>query len=401
MKVNFDILIIGGGAAGFFAAAEAGRQNPKASIAILEASNKVLSKVLISGGGRCNVTNRISQPEELARNYPRGHDFLVEPFRQFSSDHTQRWFTERGVRLKTEADGRVFPVSNKSTCIANTFISEVEKYGVDVRLKSRVNKICFLENGWQIETGTETYFTEKLVICSGSNSAIWSLCKSLGLDVTEPVPSLFTLHAQHELIRDHAGISFPESWVKLQKGQSQSGPLLITHQGLSGPAILKLSAWEAIRFYNENYKATLRVNWVGRTKEDLRNAIKKCQADHPKKHVHNIPLFNLSKRFWKRVCEVAQIPEQRNYAEIGKKQVARFEELLCDCPVEIYGKSTFKEEFVTAGGINLNEINPTDFSAKRFKGLYFAGEVLNIDAITGGFNFQAAWTGGYLIGNHI
>ena len=394
-------MIIGGGAAGFFAAAEAGKRKPKARIAILEASNKVLSKVLISGGGRCNVTNRISDPKELAKNYPRGYDFLTGPFNSFSSNDTQRWFTERGVALKIEEDGRVFPVSNKSTSIANTLTHEVTKYGVDVILKSRVTQIHEHNDGWAVTAGTESYRCEKLVVCSGSNNAIWEMCKNLGLDVIAPVPSLFTLHAKHELIHDHAGISFPESSVKISKGQPQSGPLLITHEGLSGPAVLKLSAWEAIRFHRENYKTTIRVNWIGQSKEDLRAAVKKCQADYPKKHVHNIPLFNLPKRFWKRVCELAQIPLERNYAEIGKKQIARFEELLCDCPIEVSGKSTFKEEFVTAGGINLNEIDPTDFSAKRFNGLYFAGEVLNIDAVTGGFNFQAAWTGGYLIGTHI
>jgi predicted Rossmann fold flavoprotein len=369
---------------------------------ILEGSNKVLSKVLISGGGRCNVTNQISEPEDLIQYYPRGHDVLLNPFKSFTSKDTQNWFTKNSVKLKTEDDGRVFPVSDDSRTIANALMYEVERLGIKVKYKSRAESFEQMGSQWKIETKDESFVTDVLVIATGGSPAIWTALEKIGLSVVPPVPSLFTFHCKHDLIEDLPGISFPNAIVTHHKsGIEQSGPILITHEGLSGPAVLKLSAWAARAFHELDYHFQITINWINLKPADIKSAFVQAQNDFPKKHVLSTPLLQIPKRFWTQLCRLSDIPENRNFVETGKKQIAKMTELLLRYTVDITGKSTNKDEFVTAGGVSVNEIDFASFKAKRYENLYLAGEVLNIDGVTGGFNFQAAWTGGYIIGQSL
>ncbi|MEZ4843028.1 MAG: NAD(P)/FAD-dependent oxidoreductase [Bacteroidia bacterium] len=390
---------MGGGAAGFFAAIHAAEKFPKAEIWIIEGSNKVLSKVLISGGGRCNVTNQIWQPAELAKNYPRGHIELVEPFQRFNSKHTVEWFERRGAKLKIEPDGRVFPVSNDSKTIADILVNEARRLGVKVLINQRVVDVKMHKNKWVVHTNTNAFESHSLAITTGSNLQMWNVLEKLGLQMVRPVPSLFSFHSSSQILRDLAGISLESVEVSLPKlGIKQQGAILITHEGLSGPAILKLSAWAARELAEAQYHFQLKINWLADfSEQDFALAIRQEQQLNPKKFVQKNPVLNIPKRFWQRLCELAEINEFRNYAEIGKKQVAKISELIFSAKVEIVGKSTNKDEFVTAGGVDLSEIDFTNFSSKKYPNLYLAGEVLNIDAITGGFNFQGAWTGGALM----
>lgn len=355
--------------------------------------------MLISGGGRCNVTNTISDPIELAKNYPRGYDQLTSCFQEFSTTDTKKWFESRGVRLKTEADGRVFPISDDSRTIANALQDAARQNNVDVILGRRAEDFVEKPDGWDIHTNQGVFHTDVLVITTGSSPSVWKLIKKLGLNTIEPVPSLFTFHCKSPIINQLPGISFPNATVSLIKTDiQQSGPILITHEGLSGPAILKLSAWAARELNERNYKGEIKVNWLSLKQQDIANAIRFEQESNPKKHVVNKPILQIPKRFWTNLCALCDIPEQRNFAEIGKKQIAKLTTHLLHTQININGKSTNKEEFVTAGGVDLEEMNLVNFQSKNHKNLYLAGEVLNIDAVTGGFNFQAAWTAGYLIG---
>ena len=394
--------MVGGGAAGFFAAIHAAENHPQAKVEILEGSNKVLSKVLISGGGRCNVTNAIWKPAELVNNYPRGQKQLRKPFETFNSRHTQQWFKARGVELKTEADGRVFPVSDNSSTIADLLQREARNLDVKVHMGHRVNAFEPNGNGWILKTNQGEWATDVLVIASGSNPSVWKALTNLGLSVVDPVPSLFTFHCKHPLIEELAGISLPNAETSLSFTKApQSGPILITHEGLSGPAVLKLSAWAARELFDKNYTFTFKVNWLGLKQDVLVDALRFEQHTNPKRYVAKNPVAGVPKRLWKRACTLCEIPENRNYAEIGKKQINKLTELLLNCTIEVFGKSTNKEEFVTAGGVDLSQVDFKNFSIKGYSNLYMAGEVLDIDAVTGGFNFQAAWTGGYLIGTGI
>jgi len=362
----------------------------------------VLSKVLISGGGRCNVTNTIWKPEELVTHYPRGHQYLLKPFQEFNSRDTQRWFEDCGVALKTEVDGRVFPITDDSQTIANALMRKTSALGVEIKYGHRATSFEQKNSGWLVNTNQGDFDTDILVITTGGSPAIWKTLEDMGLAIIPPVPSLFTFHCKHKLLEDLPGISFPNATVSLKKSDiRQSGPILITHEGLSGPATLKLSAWAARQLHEQNYQFTVEVNWLGIDKSTYIEAIRKEQDINPKKHVLNKPVLDIPKRFWARVCELSGITTNRNYAEIGKKQIQQMVDLVIKCSIQVTGKSTNKDEFVTAGGVDLNEIDFTNFSAKHFPNLYLAGEVLDIDAVTGGFNFQAAWTGGYLVGKSL
>lgn len=363
----------------------------------------MLSKVLISGGGRCNVTNTIWKPAELVKNYPRGHKKLLKPFQEFNSSHTQEWFEHRGVRLKTEPDGRVFPTTDNSRSIANALEFEASKANVKVKIKHRVERITQHPTGWLLETSNGDIKSDVVVLTPGGSPKVWNMLETLGFTIVPPVPSLFTFHCTSPLLNDLAGISLPNAAVTLNGSKIvQHGPILITHEGVSGPAVLKLSAWAAREMHEKNYVFSIRVNWLSDIKqEDFIALIRKEQQENPKRYVAKNPLAGIPKRFWLRLCTLSNIPETRNYAEIGKKQIAKLCENVFNHILEVKGKSTNKDEFVTAGGVDLSEIDFSNFSAKRFNNLYLAGEVLNIDAVTGGFNFQAAWTGGYLIGNGI
>jgi predicted Rossmann fold flavoprotein len=399
---TYDLIIVGGGAAGYFAGIHAKESNRNASVLILEGSNKTLSKVRISGGGRCNVTNAIWKPKELVEHYPRGKEFLLNPFKKFHSKDTQAWFENRGVKLKTEDDGRVFPITNKSESIVYCLEEEARKLGVVIQTNRRIHQIA-KKKYWELEGNEHQYVTKKLAVCTGSNAKIWDQLGALGHSIISPVPSLFTFNIQHPIFEDNSGISFEFASVRIQeKNLKAAGPLLITHWGLSGPAVLKLSAWGARDLHELDYTFKAEVDFLSNVPyEKLQTEILKFAAENPKKQVSSQALFGLPKRFWKQLCAFSEIPEYRNYSEFGKNQRKSLLKNLKSLKVEVKGKSTFKEEFVTAGGVSMDEINPMDFSSKLHKNLFLAGEVLNIDAITGGFNFQAAWTGGYLIGSQI
>ncbi len=398
----YDFLVIGGGAAGFFAAINVKNKSPELKVAILEKQGKVLQKVKVSGGGRCNVTNILSDPEELARNYPRGEDFLRNAFALFSSRDTQKWFTSRKIPLKTEKDGRVFPVSDSSQTVIDCFLSEAR--GVELILNCRVEKIVPLLPGWEITTAEGRVFkTRNLMIATGSDHRLWTTVRELGLAVSEAVPSLFTFNIQDEALTALQGISFEKAEVSVRNSSlKQSGPLLITHWGLSGPAILKLSAWGAYFLKECQYTFDIEVNWLSdRAKKTLEDDIKRNFLENPKKNIRMLPVSGVSQRFWNYICGKSGISEFQKGAEGGKKQIAALLENLTAAKFKVNGKSTFKEEFVTAGGVRLSELHHDSFVTHRYPDLYLGGEILDIDAVTGGFNFQAAWTAGWLISEHI
>lgn len=396
---NTKIIVVGGGAAGFFAAIRCAELNPRAQVSILERGKSVLEKVRISGGGRCNVTHACWTPTELIKHYPRGAKELLGPFHRFACGDTVDWFEKRGVPLKIEADGRIFPTSDDSQTIIGCLRHSALNAGVEVLTSVRVDGIFFENNNWKILTEERILIADKILIASGSNTRVWEMLQALGHSIVAPVPSLFTFNIKDERIQGLAGISVPTALVQIEKSKLEAkGPLLITHWGLSGPAILKLSAWGARELADLNYHFSILVNWVNQKEEVVFEDLSHIKTSDPKKQVHANPPFGLTSRLWKSLLHSALIPEEKKWADLSKKELQKICQQLCACSLSVNGKSTFKEEFVTAGGVELKEVNFKTFESKLFPGLFFAGEVLNIDAITGGFNFQAAWTGGWIAG---
>lgn len=402
MHLNFDIIIIGGGAAGFFTAINAAEMNPNQKIAILERGKEVLTKVRISGGGRCNVTHAEFIPKELSKKYPRGEKELLGPFHSFMTGDTIDWFEKRGVALKIEEDGRMFPETNNSQTIIDCFHSEVERLGIEVLLNHSVQEILIENTYWNVETTQGVFQAKNLVIATGSNPKIWNKLEKLGHTIVPPVPSLFTFNIKDKRIVDLPGVSTHAIVKVLGTGLESEGPLLITHWGLSGPAILKLSAWGARQLNKLNYKFTLQVNWLEYLSfDETLDQLKEIKNNNAKQLVVKHPYFELPKRLWKNLVGAVGINTETKWAEINKNQLYNLVNQLTQCQFEVNGKSTFKEEFVTAGGVELKEVNFKTFESKLHKKLYLAGEVLNIDAITGGFNFQNCWTGGFLVSQAI
>lgn len=396
---HFDIIIIGGGAAGFFTAINAAENNPGLKIAILERGKEVLTKVKISGGGRCNVTHAEFVPKELSLNYPRGEKELLGPFHGFMTGDTMEWFQKRGIELKIEEDGRIFPVSDDSQSIINCFLRETESLKIQVFKSHAVQNFQKKENLWDIKTSKGDFSTEKIMLATGSNPKMWNLLKKLGHEIIEPVPSLFTFNIQDERIKDLPGIA-TEAEVKIKSKKinlESKGPLLITHWGMSGPGILKLSAWGARDLEKLNYQFEILVNWLpGFNLEEVLTALKDFKSSLAKQQVVKNAKFDLPKRLWKNLVLASKIEEGTTWADLNKHQLQNLSNQLARAVFKVNGKSTFKEEFVTAGGVNLKEVDFKTFESKLHKNLFLAGEVLNIDAITGGFNFQNAWTGGFL-----
>ncbi len=397
-----SILVIGGGAAGFFGAIRAAVCHPQAQVILLEKSDKLLSKVRISGGGRCNVTHACFDPGLLIHHYPRGEKELLGPFHHFAAGDTVDGFEQRGVKLKVEADGRMFPVSDRSQTIIDCLLREARRLGVDIRSREGMKSIkpsTGETKQWVIETGRTTYRTDKVLLATGSSKAVWKMLEKLGMEIVPPVPSLFTFNTKDPRLRDLSGISVPQARLCIADDQLEAtGPLLITHWGLSGPAVLKLSAWGAHALAAHNYRFRLVVNWLDRPEEAVEREMTATKREWARKQVAKNPLFDLPARLWEHLAQAARIPATTRWADLNKKQFWSLLRQLVAAEFAIAGKSTFKEEFVTAGGVHLREIDFRTFSARRFPGLYLAGEMLDIDAITGGFNFQAAWTGGYLAG---
>ncbi|MEA1785553.1 NAD(P)/FAD-dependent oxidoreductase [Arenibacter sp. GZD96] len=413
-----DVLIIGGGAAGFFTAIQTALANPKLNIAILERGKEVLTKVKVSGGGRCNVAHAEFDPRALTTNYPRGERELLGPFHTFSSAETMAFFQERNVPLKIEADGRIFPESNTSQSVIDCFVQETDRLGITVLKNSSVIAIQPLdcEKGWQVQSIRKVYQAQKVVVASGSNPKIWELLKGLGHSIVPPVPSLFTFNIKDDRIIGIPGVSTTARVMITGKSKQNSkitvplkslappeallqseGPVLITHWGLSGPAILKLSAWGAVLLNTYDYKFKIRVNWLPDFHENaVLPYLLEVKDIEAKKTVLRTHAVALPRRLWINLVKASGISETTKWADISKNQLQQLAQHLCSSEFQVDGKSTFKEEFVTAGGVDLKEINFKTFESKLHPNLYFAGEVINVDALTGGFNFQNAWTGGYI-----
>jgi len=394
---QFDVIIIGGGAAGFFAAINIADLNPNLRIIILERGSNVLTKVKVSGGGRCNVTHAEFDPKELVTNYPRGQKELLGPFHKFMTGDTVQWFENRGVELKIEEDGRMFPKSDSSQTIIDCFLNELEKHNIEILKNKPLKQLSKIDENWLVETNDESFLSQKILVATGSNIKVWNILKELGHTIINPVPSLFTFNIIDKRIKDIPGVVAKNVKVKILDSQLESeGPLLITHWGMSAPAILKLSAFGATDLKKRDYKFEIEINFVNDSNENVISELKELKQKQPKKYIYNSPQFDLPKRLWQKLLEAANISKNICWADLNRDQLREFTIQLTKAVFKVNGKSTFKEEFVTAGGIDLKEINFKTFESKLHKNLFFAGEILNIDAITGGFNFQNAWTGAYI-----
>ena len=392
------IIIIGGGAAGFFTAINAKEQNPDLDITILEKGNDVLQKVKISGGGRCNVTHACFEPKELVKFYPRGEKELLGPFHTFMTGDTFEWFDDRGVPLKIEDDNRVFPEANTSQAIIDCFENAVDKLGIKVLKNHGVNSVEKENNQWKINTKHETFTADKLVIAAGSSNKIWELVTTLDHSIIEPVPSLFTFNINDKRLVDLLGTSVPNATVTIVGTKLEaSGPLLITHWGMSGPAVLKLSAFGARILAEKGYQYNVEVNWLSRPTDKVLNVLLNLKKKEPRKTVIlKSPFAEISKRLWERFVLFSGISKTQNWADLNTNQLENLANQLTKGVYNANGRTTFKDEFVTAGGIDLKEINFKRFESRKHNNLFFVGEILNIDAVTGGFNFQNAWTGGFI-----
>ena len=402
MNSKYDIVVVGGGAAGFFTAISIVEKNPKIKVCILERGQEVLTKVRISGGGRCNVTHACFVPNDLVKFYPRGEKELRGPFHQFCSGDTIEWFEKRGVALKIEDDGRMFPVSNSSQTIIDCFLDATKKFGIDILTGQSVQSIFKNEDYWKVETNHETFACKNLIMTTGSNPKMWEMLQNLGHSVVEPVPSLFTFNIKDNRIKDLMGLSAMAS-VKVKNLKLQaSGPLLITHWGMSGPGILRLSAWGARELAEKKYQFAILVNWLhDKNFEETTNILRELKLEHAKKAVSKKSPFDLPNRLWESIVLASEIEAETKWADLNKIQLTNLINQLTNAEFQVNGKSTFKEEFVAAGGINLKEINFKTMESKILPNLYFAGEIVNIDAITGGFNFQNAWTSGFIVANNL
>jgi len=391
-------MVIGGGAAGFFTAINAKEMNPELDITILEKGKEVLQKVKISGGGRCNVTHACFEPKELVQFYPRGEKELLGPFHQFMTGDTFEWFENNGIPLKIEKDNRVFPESNSSQTIIDCFLGKTKALGIPVLKNHGVNSIKKQGDSWLVTTKEQQFVCDAVVMAAGSSKKVWELSKALRHSIISPVPSLFTFNIKDFRIKDLLGISVPNATVQLEDTNLEaSGPLLITHWGMSGPAILKLSAFGARVLAEKNYEYQVQVNWLSRPTHKIVNVLLNLKKKHSKKQVIvRSPFEEIPKRLWERFVLATTIKTPFNWADVSHDQIDALANQLTKSVYIAKGKSTFKEEFVTAGGVDLREINFKNFESKLQNNLFFVGEVLNIDAVTGGFNFQNAWTGGWL-----
>jgi len=393
---SFDLIVIGGGAAGFFCAIQCAERQPKLRICILEKSNKILSKVKVSGGGRCNVTHACFDPKEMVENYPRGKKELLGPFHKFLCGDMMAWLSDQGVETHIESDGRVFPESNKSQQIIDCFIKLCDQYKIEIRKQSGVDSIIRVGENWDVKTKTEVINAPAVMCTTGSSPAAWKMLGKLGHHIISPVPSLFTFNIKSSLIGDLPGISVPTAIVRIDNMRfEETGPLLITHWGLSGPAILKLSARAARQLFDTDYNFQILVNWVGINKQPIIDEIRALKKSNGKNLLSNNPLYQIPKRLWLSMLGHVQLLK-KNYADLSKKDINNLGDVISECRFNVDGKSTFKDEFVTCGGVDTKEVNFKSMESKLHPGLFFAGEVLNIDAVTGGFNFQAAWTGAYI-----
>lgn len=399
-----NIAIIGGGAAGFFAALSAKKHAKQSSVIIFERSSKVLSKVKVSGGGRCNVTNSCYDNRHLSTFYPRGENFLKKAFEQFNAASTVEWFESRGVKLRTYPDNCIFPQSNDSQTIIDCFMKEAIELGVEIKLNQHIQEIELQGNGFLLKTKESNFKADKVIVTIGGQPKQSGMewLGNMGHEIIEPVPSLFTFNMPNDPIRDLMGNVVEKTSVKVEGTKlSGNGPLLVTHWGMSGPAILQLSAWGARILAEKNYDFAILVNWLnGIKEEELRKKIIDIQNEHGAKMITNLNPFPMTGRLWNYLLSKSEINLETRWKDLGKRNINKLVNSLLNDRYEVKGKTTFKEEFVTAGGISLKDVSVKTMESKKVPGLYFAGELLDIDGITGGFNFQAAWTTGFIAGKN-
>lgn len=403
MSSGCKIAVIGGGASGFFAAIHAAQANSNNRVTLFEKSNKLLSKVKISGGGRCNVTHNEGSVKRLVENYPRGGNRLKKIFGRFGPMDTVKWFEDRGVRLKVEKDGRMFPSDDRSQTIINTLLKAADQFGVLVETGAFIQRITPIGRHFELAVNDKIEVFDKVIIATGGAPTKRSLewLSNLELKTIPPLPSLFTFNIPENGWSDLQGISMPSARIKIPQLKLQrTGPVLITHWGFSGPAVLALSSIAARALYDLNYQFDILISWIDENEEELRKKVVHFTLEQPYKKVHTTPLFQIPTRLWKRIIEKANIPEERTFSELVNKEINRLCFQLTQSTFSVSGKTTFKEEFVTSGGIDLDELDIKTFESVRHPGLYIIGEITNVDALTGGFNFQYAWTSGYIAGKH-
>lgn len=390
------IIIIGGGAAGFFCAANLDAN--KLSVTILEQNSDVLQKVKISGGGRCNVSHACFDPKELVGFYPRGNKELLSVFHKFQPGDTMDWFEKRNVALKIESDNRIFPETNSSQTIMDTLVNEVLRRKFKIETKIVVLDIQRQNEQYLVITNSGEYLADYIIYTTGSSPKSLKILQNLGHKIVEPVPSLFTFNIKNEVLKDLMGTSFPHAEVSIPElKMDESGPMLITHWGLSGPAILKISAWKARELAALKYRFRIRVNFLGMDKDDAEEAFKNYRNQNPKKTVGNSKIYNITTRFWHRILWISKVNLEKNISNLTAREIQNIIQNLCENEMSVSGKSTYKDEFVTAGGVELKEVDFKNMSSKILSNFYLAGEVLNIDAVTGGFNFQACWSEAWLM----
>lgn len=405
-----QIAIIGAGAAGYFAAIAAS-ENPSNHCTLIEASNKPLAKLLISGGGRCNVTNVITEPKELIKNYPRGSKELIGAFSRFNSGDTVKWFESRGVKLHAESDGRMFPVTNQSRTIEKCLRDQATKNGVEFLFGKKIKSIIKSESNTENKIFELTFidgeviFASSIILATGSSPSGYKIAESLGHKIIDPVPSLFTFEIKDKRLEDLSGVSFEKVTARLisndNKEYVQTGPMLITHWGLSGPAIIKLSAWGARELFVSNYKTKLIINFMSEISfEQCQSLLLEKKATSPKKSIKNETFLDIPRAYWERIISITNASENMIWADVSKVMIQKIAQELTSAEFKINGKGKFKEEFVTCGGVSLKEVDFRTMESKVCSGLFLAGEVLDIDGVTGGFNFQAAWTAGYIAGTN-
>ncbi len=406
--IPYDLIVIGGGAAGFFSAICCAEARPGSRVLILEASPRVLTKVKVSGGGRCNVTHNLFEPQELVKRYPRGQKELLGPLHRFGPKDTIAWFAEHGVRLKAEDDGRMFPDTDSSQTIIDSLLSAQKAAGVELRTRALVQEIKKAEAGFELRLKEGQVLVSRYVmVATGSMPQGISLLAELGLELIDPVPSLFTFELAEDWLKALSGQSFTRVEAKLtipgeKQTWTQSGPALITHWGMSGPAILRLSAFAARELYAHEYKAQLFVNWCGDwTLEKARQMLLELKQKAAKKNLSNEHPGDFSKRFWEALLQNLGLPLDKSWSQLSNKEIQSLAEALTATRLSVVGKGVFKEEFVTAGGVRRLDVDFRTMESRLCTGLYLAGEVLDIDGVTGGFNFQNAWTGGWIAAQDI
>jgi predicted Rossmann fold flavoprotein len=400
------LVVIGGGAAGFFCAVNAARMNPNLHVIILEKTSKLLSKVKVSGGGRCNVTHALFDIVEMCKRYPRGQNFVKKTFHQFFTTDTIKWFEERGIRLKAEKDGRMFPVTDSSQTIIDCLMNEANSYGVEISTMSEVRSLKSEGEKFQIELSDLRHLTSDFICiaCGGyPKTSMFQWLKDIGHTVSEPVPSLFTFNLLKHPITQLMGVSVGKARVKIEGNKLiEEGPVLITHWGLSGPAILRLSAWGARELAVQSYQFKVHISWLPEYNEQtLKEQFQNFRISNSTKKIINHNFGFLPSRLWQFLLEQSGINSETRFADLSSKTENFLIKNLVDYIVEVKGKTTFKEEFVTAGGINLSEVDANTMMSKKVRNLFFAGEILDVDGITGGFNFQHAWTSGWIAGKTI